>query len=369
MMEDLSGSAGSPTSAGAQPTVLIPTNRSTYRLVSYGSVIDFEEAMRERTNADLVDVPAYSRRARLRAALTPSDRTFRPVPTPRDKYDFCFFVAMEPSWISSLRYIEGLREKCGRVVVYVFDAWLANADWLRRSRRAWELCDLVYISFPWAVDTYSRHLSCPVEYLPQAARAARFHPSRRERPIDVLSVGRRLAPAHSLILEIAEKHDLFYHYSEAMAQQAVDLTESQQLLARLCQSARSQVCWPVEMTRQDRKGEGSPITVRWFEAAACGSIVFGARPSATDFAEIFPYDDFVVQLDYRRPAEFERTIVSALTDEADWLARQELAQYVRARHSWEARCDTIMGSADKRPGSDSSRASRAATSVAPADAP
>jgi hypothetical protein len=363
MNDDLIGSGGFPKSTGAQPTVLIPTNRSTYRLVSYGSVIDFEDAMRERTDADLVDIPAHSRRAWLRAMLKPNDRTFSPVPTPREKYDLCFFVAMDPSWVPSLRYIEGLREKCERVVVYVFDAWLANAHWLRRNRREWGLCDLVYVSFPWAVETYSRHLSCPVEYLPQAALAARFHPSRQERPIDILSVGRRLAPAHSVIFEIAQKHDLFYHFSEAMAQQSVDLVESQQLLGRLCQSARSQVCWPVEMTRRDRKGEGSPITVRWFEAAACGSIVFGARPSAAEFADIFPYEDFVVQLDYRRPAEFERTLVSALGDEADWLARQQLAQYVRARHSWEARCDMILCDVLKRPGSDPAPASRTATAA------
>jgi hypothetical protein len=367
MNDDLIGSVDSRTSADAQPTVLIPTSRSTYRLVSYGTVIDFEDAMRERTDADLVDVPGYSRRARLRAALRPGDRTFARVPTPRDKYDLCFFVTMGPSWISSLHYIEGLREKCGRVVVYVFDAWLADADSLRRNRRLWSLCDLVYVSFPWAVDTYARQLDCPVEYLPQAARAARFHPFRRERPIDILSVGRRLADAHSLILEIARKHDFFYYYSEAMAQQAVDLGESQELLARLCQSARSQVCWPVEMTRHDRQQEGSPITARWFEAAACGSIVFGARPSASDFADIFPYDDFVFEFEYRRPVECERKLMSALTDEADWLARQELAQFIRGRHSWEARCDTILRDADKRVDSAPADASRA-TLITPADA-
>jgi hypothetical protein len=201
MNGDLIGSAGS-LKSDDKPAVLIPTNRSAYRLVSYGSVIDFEDAMRERTDADLVDVPAYSRRARLRAALSPGDRTFRRVPTPRDRYDLCFFVAMEPSWIPSLRYIEGLREKCDRVVIYVFDAWLANVHWLRRNRREWDLCDLVYVSFPWAVEAYSRHLRARVEYLPQAASAARFHPEREERPIQILSIGRRLALAHSLLLGV-----------------------------------------------------------------------------------------------------------------------------------------------------------------------
>lgn len=327
---------------GKRPAVLIPTNRSSYRLVSYGAVLDFEDAMRDKTDADLVDVPAYSRRARLRAALNPGNRAFASVTTPRDEYDLCFFVAMEPSWITSLRYIEGLREKCKRVVVYVFDAWLENSHWLRRNRREWRLCDLVYVSFPWAVDTYSRHLGCRVEYLAQAASAGRFHPFRRERPIHVLSVGRRHAQAHAVILEVAQKHDLFYHYSEAVAPRPIDPIESQQLLARLCQSAKSQACWPVELTNHGRPSEGSPITVRWFEAAACGSIVFGSRPRAPDFDEIFPYERFVLELNPSRPDEFERKVLSALEDETDWDARQHLARYVRSRHSWEARCDAIL---------------------------
>jgi hypothetical protein len=327
---------------GKKPVVLIPTNRSSYRLVSYGAVLDFEDAMRERTDADLVDVPAYSRRARLRAAVDPRNRAFDRVSTPRDEYDLCFFVAMEPSWITSLRYIEGLREKCKRIVVYVFDAWLANSYWLGRNRREWSMCDLVYVSFPWAVDTYSRHLGCRVEYLAQGASASRFHPFRQERPIDVLSVGRRESEAHALILKVSQKHDLFYHYSEAVAPRPIDPVESQQLLARLCQSAKSQACWPVELTNYGRSSEGSPITVRWFEAASCGSMVFGRRPRAADFDEIFPFERFVLELDPNRPDEFERKVLSALEDETDSEARQQLARFVRSRHSWEARCETIL---------------------------
>jgi Glycosyl transferases group 1 len=316
--------------------------------VSYGTVVDFEDAMRERTDSDLVHVPSYSRRRRLRSAVTPKDQTFAPVPTPREKYDLCFFVAMEPSWISSLHYVERLREKCSRIVVYIFDSWLANAHWLKRNRRAWSFCDLVYVSFPWTVDAYARRLSCPVEYLPQAARASRFHSSRQERPIDILSIGRRLAEGHSLIREISRRHDLFYYYSESDAPLAINLIESQELLSRLCQSARSQACWPVELTNPERSREGSAITARWFEAASCGSVVVGARPRAEEFSEIFPYDRFVLEMNLERPDEFERGLLSLFDDRADWEARRELSEFVRSHHSWEARCDKILGESFSR---------------------
>lgn len=341
MTNDLTDSLSYP-STRERPVVLIPTARSSYRLLSYGTILDFEDVMREGSDADLVDIPAYSRRARLRSALSPGDETFARVPTPRDEYDLCFFVAMEPSWVSSLRYVEGLREKCRKVIVYVFDAWLENVHWLRRHSREWNLVDVVYVSFPWAVEPYSRVLDCRVEYLPQAARAARFHPFREERPIQVLSVGRRLPQAHSLLLQIAKRSDLFYHYSETMAAPAISLSESQDLLARLCQSAQSQVCWPVELTNAGRAQEGSPVTVRWFEAASCGSIVFGCQPAADDFSEIFPYDDFVLGLDPGRPEEFERKVSTALSDQAHSVERQKLAHFIRTRHSWEARRDAIL---------------------------
>ena len=339
---DLTSSAGSPNPSG-RPSLLVLSNRSAYRLVSYGTVIDFEDAICARANADLLDAPAYSRRARLRAALRWGDRTFRPVAPPRDEYDLCVLVAMNPGWVSTLRHVDRVRERCKTIVVYVFDGWKADEAQLRRNRREWALCDLVYVSFPGAVDTFSRHLSCPVEYLPQAASAARFHPLRVERPIDVLSVGRRLGAAHALIREIARRHDLFYHYSESEAPDVIDLIESRELLARLCQSARSQICWPVEETNPNRRDEGSPITSRWFEAAACGSVVLGRAPSASDFPELFPYERFVIELDSGDPVGFERTLLSALNDQVDWLARRELAEFVRAKHSWEARADKIIG--------------------------
>ena len=329
--------------AGERPTVLIPTSRSHHRLVSYGVVMEFEDAMRERADADLIDVHAYSRRRRLHGALRGQFALPKVVP-PREQYDLCFLAAMDGTWISSLGSIDRLRERCRRIVVYVFDAWLADVRWLRRYRREWRLCDTIYVSFPWAVDAYARELGRDVEYLPQAARAERFHPERAARPIDVLSVGRRFQGAHALLLDLAARRDLFYFYQEAVRPQAIDLRESQLLLARLCQSAKAQVSWPVELTNPARRSEGSAITARWFEAAACASIVFGREPADEEFRRLFPYDDFVLELDPEDEHGFERRVLEAL-EAYDREPRLELAEHVRTHHSWERRCETILADA------------------------
>src|SRR3954471_20924666 len=89
-----------------RPKVLVPTNRAIYRLVSYGMVEDFEDAVLGASDGDLLPVPLPSRRARL-AALR-HGRPLRRVEPPRSDYDLCLFVAMEPRWLPSLGYIRRL---------------------------------------------------------------------------------------------------------------------------------------------------------------------------------------------------------------------------------------------------------------------
>lgn len=49
--------------------VLIPTSRDIYRLVSYGMVADFEDAVASMSDADLVPVPLHSRRGQIDGVL------------------------------------------------------------------------------------------------------------------------------------------------------------------------------------------------------------------------------------------------------------------------------------------------------------
>src|SRR5206468_3765209 len=162
-----------------------------------------------------------------------------------------------------------------RIIVYVFDAWVSATASLRRHRRLWGLCDEVFVSFPAAAEAWRSELDCPVAYLPQAIDPARFYP-QADRPIDVLSVGRRLASVHRQLVDISGRRGLWYQFSESRAPIAIDLEESQFLLARLCRSARIQICWPLEVTHAESRrngytaADGSPITARWFEAAASG---------------------------------------------------------------------------------------------------
>ena len=319
--------------------VLIPTSRDVYRLVSYGMVVDFEDAVASASDADLVAVPLHTRRAQLEGLL--KRQPLRPVTAPRSHYDVCLLVAMAPYWVPSLRYVRNLRRSAKRIVVYLFDSWLSELPVLRADRRVWSLVDDLFVSFFHSFGPYSEQLDCRVHYLPQAIDERWFHPHRGERPIDVLSVGRRLPVVHQRLLEISRRRDLFYYYQTHQAPMAIDLRENQELIGRLCQSARVHVSWSVDRTSMDRAGEGAAVTARWFESAACGAAVIGGAPRTEEFQRLFPSPGFVRELDPAVPDETEGVLDAALTDPQED-ERRALAEHVRSAHTWAVRWRQIV---------------------------
>jgi hypothetical protein len=332
--------------------VLVPSNRRWYDLVSAGTILDFEDAMKDVASTEFLYLPPLGRRAQVRALR--SGRLIRPAAIKNGPFDVCLLILFQPDEIRSLAQIRDLRRNCRKVAVYIFDAWLGATDVFRRYRKLWRLCDRIFVSFPRAAEVYSKHVECGVEYLPQAINPNRFHPFRDDRPIHLLSVGRRLESAHGRLLEIAQRNDLWYQFSEFREPHAIDLAASQYLLGRACQSARVQICWPVEMTHAERPrpgfsdADGSPVTVRWFEAAASGSRVLGARPRSREFAELFPFPTFVRDVDLGSGSKLEHQILAAVEEQSDSSERHQLADYVRCCHTWQARCAHILDAVGAR---------------------
>lgn len=319
--------------------VLIPTSRDVYRLVSYGMVVDFENAVAAASDTDLVPVPLYSRRAQVQGLLR--GILPRAVSPPRSGYDVCLLVAMAPYWLPSLRYIRDLRRVSRRVVVYLFDSWLSDLPSLRAYRGVWPLVDDLVVSFRHTAEAYAQQLPCRVHYLPQAIDPRWFYPTRGQRPIDVLSLGRRLDTVHLQLLAISRQRDLFYHYQTHLAPQAIDFQENQELVGRLCQLAQVHVSWSVDRTNPLRAGEGAAITARWFESAASGAVILGSAPRTDEFARLFPLEDFVIDLEPGTAARAEEVLDAARsasgTDE-----RRALAEHVRSAHTWSVRWRQIV---------------------------
>jgi hypothetical protein len=249
---------------------------------------------------------------------------------------------MEPQWIPSLAQVRDLRASTKKIVVYLYDAWLRDLDFVRRHRRLWSMVDHVFVSFTHSIEAYSELLECPVHYLPQAVSERWFHPYRTERPIDVLSIGRRLPDVHRQLLELSRRDDIFYFFQTARLPEAVDLRENQELLGRLCELSKVHVSWSVESTDAVRAEGGGPITARWFESAASAAVVVGRQPANAEFERLFPYDGFVREVDPASPADVERVVETAIADQSDRDERVALAEHVRTAHTWKARWREIV---------------------------
>jgi len=317
--------------------VAVLTARRWYRHLSHAVVLDFEDAMAEVADVTWHDLPPDSMSRR---PLVTRSHVEMPESGP---YDLALFVAMGPSWLRALRGVRGLDRAARSLVVYVFDAWPYQVRSLMRWRRQAARIDHLFVSFPEAVDDYAGRVPCPVHHLAQATSPTRFRPDGREPGIDVLSLGRRHAGAHRRLLELSVEEDLRYVFAETTSPNASDLQASRVLAGSLSRAARAHVSWPVELTDPGRAAGFSPITARWFETAACGSVLLGRRPASPDFEELFPYEGFVVDLDPDGEG-FRETVLGALEMD-DGPARLELAAHVRREHSWQRRCETILETA------------------------
>ena len=338
--------------------VLIPTSRDIYRTVSYGMVIDFEDTVARASDVDVVPVPRRSRRARAKALLRARPEALlstgvdasgtpqRAVRPPRSSYDMCLLVAMGVDWLPGLLYLRDLRRSCTCVAVYLFDSWLSDLGRLSKLRSVLSLVDHLFVSFRHTLEPYAERLPCRVHYLPQAIDPGWFHPHRDDRSIDILSVGRRHPEAHRYLIDISRRRDLFYYYTTHVGPgsgppQAIDLHENQELLGRLCQSARVHVAWRVDRTNVARVAEGAAITARWFESAASGAAVIGSAPRTDEFGSVFPYPGFVRELDPAAEDATEAVLDEALAD-PHTEERRELAEHVRRVHTWDVRWRQIV---------------------------
>jgi hypothetical protein len=87
------------------------------------------------------------------------------------------------------------------------------------------------------------------------------------------------------------------------------------------------------------------VTLRWFEAAASGSVVVGKAPPTDEFERLFPDAGFVHDLSpTASTAAIEEVLDDALRDDrVD--ERRTLAEHVCTAHTWDARWRELVETA------------------------
>jgi Glycosyl transferases group 1 len=316
----------------------------------YGMLRDFEEEIVRLTGASVVPIPPYrgpamivdrlahgTRYAPLRR-LAPRQRTFGV------DADVLWLVLMGPesSWLDLYRAWDA---RVGYRIVYVYDAFPEQLPALRRLVAAAKW-DLMITAFHCCVPMLERETGRPWAAVAMGVKAERFAPvPAAERGIAVSSYGRRVDTVNRALAAFCDAEGLYFDATVAATlQRSIPSAYLYNQYAWHLRHSRFTVAWPIDLTSPKRAGGFSPVTCRWFEAAASATTLLGRPPADPVFETLFGAGA-VVLLDpaVRSEGEFLEAFRGI------WERREEHHRAATARReerlatwTWEARVKEML---------------------------
>jgi len=319
----------------------------------YGMQRSFENAIRQITAATVIDLPSYSLGKKylhhfghgMNKAVF---RKYFPKQDFRVSGDVAWYILMAPE-----NYRLDLFTKwsagCSKKVLYLYDTLPAQYPLIRKhfSDGTW---DLLITSFEDAVGDLERETGRKWHSIEQAADEKLFVPiPYNQRSIHFSSYGRRFPKVHEVLKDFCRTNNLYYDFTTHDGKHPV--AEPAELYRQYAWHMTQSIftfSWPVELTNPARAGHLRPITCRWFEAAAAGTILIGKAPANNKF-DLFFDKDLVHPIDPdSAPEEIKKTLQHL------WERREVLfqkanifAQQHRTRLVWKERVERIMALIEK----------------------
>lgn len=260
----------------------------------YGMQRDFESEIVRLTGGRLHPVPDRGLHPLVERYTHPSTR-YAPLGKLVPKHtvedltaDTLWVVLMGPEEFP-FWFHRGWDRNAGRTLLYLFDSFEAQVPQIRKLLAAGRW-DVLVTSFPAAVPMLERETGRRWHAVPQGVMPDRFHllPEGEEPVIAFSSYGRRWPALHDAIKGFCQRKRLHYDYTVAAGLQPnTDPRDNYDILAWHLRQSWFTVGWPVELTNPNRVRTFSPITCRWFEAAAAGAVVVGGPPTDPAFDELF----------------------------------------------------------------------------------
>lgn len=176
-------------------------------------------------------------------------------------------------------------------VLYLFDTFPSQVKRIKDlfCHKKWKTA---ITSFNDALPILNATNTCNWHHIDQAVSVKYFyHVPIEQKSIAFSSYGRRHPRLHEALLRFCGEKRIYYDYTtHSLSPTNTDPLELFQQYAWHLSHSLFTVCWPVELTHPKRAGGISPITCRWFEAAAASAVVLGLPPKNPYFSEIFPKD-------------------------------------------------------------------------------
>ena len=317
--------------------------------VFHGMQRDFEQAICDVNGASVVQVPPRAKSPLARRLTDMNTRAYYvAAPLPRRRLDIegdvLWLVLMAP-YDYPLWHFKGWEDRFKTKILYVFDALPPVFYVLKRILRRTDW-DLTVSSFPDSLPGLERATGRRWHGVMQGISPSRFYPSPQESPpIAFCSFGRREERVHQIVKDFVRRRNLHYEYSTSTCEPlpGVDPRENYESYAWHLRNSWFSICWPVEATHPQRAVGMSPITCRWFEAAASGSVIVGRGPKDPAFVSAFG-PNLVECID---PAASEAQIHAELNRLwEDRVALRQRALRLASQRSkewtWEARVREIL---------------------------
>jgi hypothetical protein len=259
------------------------------------------------------------------------------------KADVLWCVLMGPENFN-LDLFRSWDRQVGIKVLYIFDTMESHLPSIRRvlSTTDW---DYTITSFEGARAFLEVQTQRLWHVVPQGIKLERFRPAPpEEKLIAFCAYGRRLEVVHRNVKKYCEKTGKHYEYTTAATLQSqLNPVENYGIYAWHLNHTIFNFCWPVELTHPARVLTFSPITCRWFEAAASGNVILGQPPKDPSFEEIFG-PDMVIPVNYDDGFEEHKSILDDLWDtrQQHLKASAERRRRLADKWSWERRVFQIL---------------------------
>jgi hypothetical protein len=314
----------------------------------YGMLRSFEKAIVKETNATTVNIPKYSfDRNYLKHFGHGMKRGVYRRYFPRQAFDIeadvAWYILMGPENYR-LDLYKNWERGGKKKILYLYDTLPSQYAAIKRlfSNNHW---DVLITSFNDAVADLEKITGRKWHCIEQAADIDLFKPVPvSERTIHFSSYGRRHLPLHEALIEFCAVNNLYYDYTTHDGKHpTADSSELYKQYAWHLAHSMFTFSWPVELTNPQRAGHLRPVTCRWFEAAAAGTVIAGQAPDNAAFSKYLS-NDIVVKLDYNSSrSEYLKSLDTLFKNYDKYHNRAfQLSQQLMPSISWKDRVKRII---------------------------
>jgi len=313
----------------------------------YGMLRSFERAIQDETAAVIEEIPEYFLGNKYihhfgQGMTRGKYRKYFPRQPWAPQGDTAWYILMGPENYRLDLYKDWDRNLKTKIL-YLYDTFPSQYSLIKRlcSKGTW---DILITSFNDAVDDLQKITGRQWHCIEQAADKHLFTSAAYDKKIiHFSSYGRRYSVLHEVVKEFCEKKGLYYDYTTHDGlHPVVDSSELYKQYAWHLKHSLFTFSWPVELTNPVRSGHLRPITCRWFEAMAAGTIILGKKPE-NDIFKNWLNEDLVTELD---PTADKKSLLYTL--DQIWESREKLyekAQIISKKEpgiSWNERVRKII---------------------------